>query len=264
MEPAFPFHYGARASPSPGFFALVLVEAGALRVKWSSGARVLPPGSLLFVPPSAGTLMARRTDTTLSGCEFGRSLVDPLSIGSAMESIVGMLATEAPLAARLASQAFAEARTIFAQLAREAEGRRAGFEAMVRLKLMEALLILSRGLSPSAVIAPDTPARHHPDDAMRYIQEHYADQLSPAQIAELFGHNPSYFSRLFHQRAGMTLVEFINRIRIQKSCQLLKRSDAGITEIALAVGYNNISHFNRFFRRLMGMTPREYRVQSRK
>jgi AraC-like DNA-binding protein len=264
MEQAFPFRYGTGASPSPGFFSLVLVEAGALQVQWSGNARALPPGSLLFVPPCAGARMARRADTTLSSCEFGRSLVDPISIGSAVESIVGIIASPAPLAARLASPAFGEARVIFAQLGREAEARCAGFEAMVRLKLMEALLMLSRGLTPAAVIAPATPARLHPDDAMRYIQEHYADQLFPAQIAELFGHNPSYFSRLFHQRVGMTLVEFINRIRIQKSCQLLKRSDAGITEIALAVGYNNISHFNRFFRRLMGMTPRESRVQSRK
>jgi AraC-like DNA-binding protein len=264
MEPAFPFHFGVSTSPAPGLFALVLVEAGALQIQWGATSRALPPGSLLFIPPGAGVRLARRPDTVASGCAFGRSLVDPLGLGTAVESIVGMLASSSPMAARLGAQGFAEARAVLALLGREAEARSTGFEAMVRLRLMEALLILARGLSPSAVIAPHTPLRRHPDDAMHYIQEHYADALSPAQIAERFGHNPSYFSRLFHQRAGMTLVEYINRIRIQKSCQLLKRSDAGITEIALAVGYNNISHFNRFFRKLMGMTPREYRMASRK
>ncbi len=55
------------------------------------------------------------------------------------------------------------------------------------------------------------------------------------------------------------MVESINRARIQKGCQLLKRSQATIVEIAMAVGYNNLSHFNRYFRRIVGMSPRDYR-----
>lgn len=45
---------------------------------------------------------------------------------------------------------------------------------------------------------------------------------------------------------------------------LLKRTSLGVLEIALSVGYNNLSHFNRYFRRLVGMSPREYRVRGEK
>ena len=48
-------------------------------------------------------------------------------------------------------------------------------------------------------------------------------------------------------------------VRIQKSCLLLKRSDMPILDVAYAVGYNNISFFNRYFRKIMKMSPREYR-----
>jgi len=264
MEPAFPFEFGAFTSPHPGLFALLLVEGGAIQIQWGDTTRTLPLGSILLIPPGIGARILRRADTSLTGCVFGRSLVDPLALDSAVETLLGMLAASAPLAARLTGTAFAEARALFALLGKEAEARRAGYEAMVRLKLMEALLTLSRGVNAAALIAPAAPPRRRPEDAMRWIQEHSAEPLSPSQIAEAFGHNASYFSRLFHQEAGMTIVEYINRVRIQKSCQLLKRSEAGITEIAMAVGYNNISHFNRFFRRIMDMSPREYRLQSRK
>ena len=84
MEPAFPFLFGTDARPPPELFALILVEGGVLQVQWIDATRALPSGSLLFVPPCAGARIARRADTTLIGCAFGRSLVDPLRFGTAV------------------------------------------------------------------------------------------------------------------------------------------------------------------------------------
>ena len=58
--------------------------------------------------------------------------------------------------------------------------------------------------------------------------------------------------------------EYINRIRIQKACLMLKRGNLQITEIAFAVGYNNLSFFYRYFSKIMKMTPREYRAIAQK
>ena len=98
----------------------------------------------------------------------------------------------------------------------------------------------------------------------RFLHERYADTLTLPGIAERFGFNPSYFSRLFHRQAGLTLVEYLNGIRIRRSCVLLKRTSLGVLEIAFSVGYNNLSHFNRYFRRIVGMSPREYRARGEK
>ena len=135
---------------------------------------------------------------------------------------------------------------------------------MVRVKLMEAVLLLWRGLSPGPASTGGSVLRFHAEEAKRYIEEHCSEPLTLSQLAGRYGLNPSYFSRLFHQEAGVPVVESINRARIQKGCQLLKRSQATIVEIALAVGYNNLSHFNRYFRRIVGMSPREYRQASGK
>jgi AraC-like DNA-binding protein len=134
---------------------------------------------------------------------------------------------------------------------------------MVRLKIMEAMLMLARARQGTTV-GRGAPLRFHAEEAVAYVREHAADALSLPAVAARYGMNPSYFSRLFRKHAGLTLVELINTARIQKSCQLLKRTDASIVEIAVSVGYNNLSHFNRYFRRIIGMSPREYRADGKK
>ena len=71
--------------------------------------------------------------------------------------------------------------------------------------------------------------------------------------------NTSDFSRRFKDLAGCPLFEFINRQRIKRACAMLKSSKLSIVEIALKVGYNNLSFFNRYFLRIMGVTPRAYK-----
>ncbi|HPG86673.1 MAG TPA: helix-turn-helix transcriptional regulator, partial [Spirochaetales bacterium] len=71
--------------------------------------------------------------------------------------------------------------------------------------------------------------------------------------------NASDFSRRFKERAGCPLFEFINRQRVARACALLKSSDLSIIEISEAVGYNSLSFFNRYFLRIVGLSPREYR-----
>jgi AraC-like DNA-binding protein len=71
--------------------------------------------------------------------------------------------------------------------------------------------------------------------------------------------NITDFSRRFKDSAGCPLFEFINRQRISRACALLKSSGMSIIEIAEAVGYNNLSFFNRYFLRIIGLSPRAYR-----
>jgi AraC-like DNA-binding protein len=223
-----------------------------------------PAGTLLLVPPCFAGRLVRGLDTTLHACAFGRALVDPLAFNESVNPMIEILSAPGPLAARLPLTELEQARILFSSLEREAALKGPGYQSMIRLQLMEALLLLSRCRRGWDGEGRREPIRFHPAEAMREIRERCADQLSLSEIASRYGFNPSYFSRIFHRHAGMPLVEFINRARIQKSCHLLKRSDASIIEIALAAGYNNLSHFNRYFRRIMGMSPRQYRIDSKK
>ncbi|WP_339489281.1 AraC family transcriptional regulator [Pseudomonas sp. EL_65y_Pfl2_R95] len=95
--------------------------------------------------------------------------------------------------------------------------------------------------------------------AVDYIFSHYAQDLSQDDVAAVLGMTPTYFSRFFKQATGRGFVEFVNRLRVSKSCELLTRSDKPITDVCFESGFNNISNFNRRFQQLKGMTPSRYR-----
>ncbi len=97
------------------------------------------------------------------------------------------------------------------------------------------------------------------DDAVRYIELNYDEAFSLDWFTGRCAMNTSDFSRRFKERAGCPLFEFINRQRVARACALLKSSGLSIIEISEAVGYNNLSFFNRYFLRIVGLSPREYR-----
>jgi len=94
---------------------------------------------------------------------------------------------------------------------------------------------------------------------LNFLSENYAEQLSLEKVAGRLHMNPSYFSRFFHKATGSKFFDFINRLRVSRACDLLLRSDKQISEICYEVGYNNLSNFNRQFRKLKNLSPKEYR-----
>ena len=94
------------------------------------------------------------------------------------------------------------------------------------------------------------------------ITDHLAEPLALAQLAEEFGMSESRFSRLFRRATGNTFVDFVNRVRVNRACQLLMESDRLVTHICYEVGFNNVANFNRRFLEVKGMTPRQFRRQA--
>lgn len=130
---------------------------------------------------------------------------------------------------------------------------------MIRMKFAEFLLMLNRIKIEGNPVEIIKSKKHEINDIIAYIQENYHKDFHLNKLAQQCGMNPTYFSRAFKEQAGMPLFQYLNHIRIKKACQLLKRTNVPIIEIAYEVGYQNISFFNRYFRRIMQMSPREYR-----
>ncbi|WJH35363.1 helix-turn-helix domain-containing protein [Paenibacillus sp. CC-CFT747] len=94
------------------------------------------------------------------------------------------------------------------------------------------------------------------------IQEHYNQELSLETIAGQLGLNPAYFSKLFKDGTGINFVEYVNKLRINKSKELLHRfPNMPLDDIAKKVGYHNTQSFNRFFKKYEFCTPGQYRRQ---
>jgi AraC-like DNA-binding protein len=93
---------------------------------------------------------------------------------------------------------------------------------------------------------------------IEYVFEDTHDVRMSA-AADIVGMNESTFSRHFRKMTGNNFVDCVRKIRIARACTLLESDDLAITEICFESGFQNISNFNRNFRREKGMTPREYR-----
>ncbi len=100
-------------------------------------------------------------------------------------------------------------------------------------------------------------------ELLDYIEMHYSRSLRLEELASMIKTSPSHLSRLFTRQVGMPLFEYINRVRIRKASLLLRKTSLSVMQIAIDVGYNNVSFFNRYFRRIMRVSPREYRRSTR-
>jgi AraC-like DNA-binding protein len=83
-----------------------------------------------------------------------------------------------------------------------------------------------------------------------------------SEAAEQMGMAESRFSRFFRKATGNNYTDFVNRIRINRACQLLMESDKLVTDICYEVGFNNVANFNRRFLDAKGTTPTDFRRQS--
>lgn len=100
------------------------------------------------------------------------------------------------------------------------------------------------------------------ESVVNLIMERFSEPLSATDMARDLGMGESQFSRFFRKTTGNTFTDFVNRVRVNRACQLLMGTDQQITHICYEVGFNNVANFNRRFLEIKGMTPSEFRRQS--
>lgn len=94
---------------------------------------------------------------------------------------------------------------------------------------------------------------------INYIHENYNNHISIGDISTYLGITPQYLCAFFKEMTDTSIVNFINQYRIDSACAILKNRELTITDIAISCGFDNISYFNRVFRKQMGCSPTEYR-----
>ncbi|WP_157916294.1 substrate-binding domain-containing protein [Streptomyces xinghaiensis] len=102
------------------------------------------------------------------------------------------------------------------------------------------------------------PVRH----ALAYIEQHYRHPLSRRQMARAAGVSENHLGRLFHREIGLTLWDYLTRLRIQRAKERLRQSDDSVQTIARAVGFHDRAYFSRVFRKVTGVAPHVYREAS--
>ena len=94
--------------------------------------------------------------------------------------------------------------------------------------------------------------------AQQYVASHIREKLSVPMVAAQVGVSPSYLTVLFHKNLQLSPGEYIRRIKLQESKQMIRENNLNFTQIAAALQYSTVHHFSRQFKEKFGITPTEY------
>ncbi len=140
-----------------------------------------------------------------------------------------------------------------------------GYQEIFRGKLIEILLLTMRkgiqnkkGFSIRAYDKSQLIL-----DAVAYLEKHYKNKAPLSRFCEEKHYSIQYVSKQFKKETGITFLEYLQKVRIKRSCDLLIGSELSVTEVAYEVGYDDLKYFQEIFRKIVGMSPREYRKAAR-
>jgi AraC family transcriptional regulator len=102
------------------------------------------------------------------------------------------------------------------------------------------------------------PSRRDLQLAHEYILQNLGEPITPRDLAQAIGLSRFHFSRLFRGSTGVSPMRYVQRCRVEHAKGLIRQGELLMTEIAVRVGFYDQSHFTRWFRKLVGMTPREF------
>lgn len=102
-------------------------------------------------------------------------------------------------------------------------------------------------------------SRERMKQLLQYMNEHYGEKITVADGAELCFYSNSHFMKYFKQYMGMPFTQYLNEFRLEKAAGMLLTTNEPVTAVAQRCGFDNLSYFNRLFRKKYGQTPGEYR-----
>jgi AraC-like DNA-binding protein/ligand-binding sensor protein len=116
-------------------------------------------------------------------------------------------------------------------------------------------------VSNQLVVRQEHPEPPMVTKAKEFIQEHQSEDISLTQVARSVNASTFYFCKVFKKSTGINFTDYVSRVRIEKAKNLSLNPNLRISEIAFEVGFQSLTHFNRVFKKITGMSPSHYRSQ---
>ncbi|WP_419875312.1 helix-turn-helix domain-containing protein [Candidatus Pristimantibacillus sp. PTI5] len=149
--------------------------------------------------------------------------------------------------------------SLFRSMLREYEQPQNGSPAYLQALLVQLLVSIYRLMQDTNKPLLEEKASTSFAQIISDLEQHPHESVTVGQLAARCGWSERHFSRVFKQHTGQSFLQYLQHLRIKKSCELLRSSQLKISAIAEEAGYKNIDAFLTHFKRIAGMTPREYR-----
>ena len=134
------------------------------------------------------------------------------------------------------------------------------YEALIQSRILQVYSLLVRHFEDDLIKDKKNLVRMEQfQTAIEYIEAHFAENITLAEVAEVINYNTAYVSKLFMTCAGVNFKTYLDDFRVKKSVKLLKTGAHTVTDIAAQCGYDNVRTFYNAFRRVTGQTPSQFR-----
>ena len=147
---------------------------------------------------------------------------------------------------------------IFKEMIHELQNCKTGYEELLSMYLHQIFLLVQRTRQEERPTV-STYIQEEMEFARRYFNEHYNEPISIQDYAESRNMSVCYFQRNFKQIVKHTPMQYLLTIRVNNAASLLETTDYSMAEIAAIVGYEDPLYFSRLFRKIKGVSPRDYR-----
>ncbi|MFD1675278.1 AraC family transcriptional regulator [Alicyclobacillus fodiniaquatilis] len=155
---------------------------------------------------------------------------------------------------------------ILQNMMHEMEFQQVGYPTLIRLQMVELLVTLSRYYRLSSQQALPCNESNHAMTVVRicgYLERNYDQKITLNQLSELFHISTRQLNRMFKQETGLSVIEKVHQIRLEKAKALLVETNEKVISVASLVGYDDPAFFSRLFSRQIGCSPSHYRAQTR-
>jgi AraC-like DNA-binding protein len=147
---------------------------------------------------------------------------------------------------------------LFKEMIQELQNCKTGYEDLLAMYLRQIFLLVQRTRQEERPTV-STYIQEEMEFARRYFNEHYNEPISIQEYAESRNMSVCYFQRNFKQIVKHTPMQYLLTIRVNNAASLLETTDYSMAEIAAIVGYEDPLYFSRLFRKIKGVSPRDYR-----
>lgn len=134
-----------------------------------------------------------------------------------------------------------------------------GYELAIKAYLYRILVLLLRFYGEQTISETEKDRQRRTvsriTSVLEYMESNYTEKLSLGQLSSMANMSPHHFCRLFKNLTGKSPVEYINHLRLNKAVTLLREGDLTITEVAMAVGFNDSNYFSRLFKKYKRVPP---------
>lgn len=246
------------------FFELAYVTGGTAEHALNGRHSFLKKGDYFIIDYGSSHRYENCRELTLINCLFLPEIIDETLEGcQSLEQLLHAcliryyrMTVGEPWADRIFHDEDGRVGKLLAGMVEEYGKKELGCEEIFRCRLTEVLILTLRRL---VLDQHRRPASTAVEEAVRFVDRHYPESISLQAFCEKKHYSMTYISRRFKQETGMTFREYVQKVRMEKCCELLAGSDMPVTEVARAVGYEDMQFFHGVFKKFLHMTPREYR-----